>query len=187
MRTATVKIEGISRLSWGKPIETERKKDESYKEFETRIWQDKFHYNSDGNVVIPAMAFQGCLSSAAKYKNRKIPGKRNATYTKYFESGIMVVEDLILPQKKEDLGSEWLFLPAGGKPGGGTRVWKCFPIIEEWRGDMDFYLIEDEIPKNVFEEFLIAAGQIKGIGFWRPEKRGLNGRFKVMKIIWGSA
>ena len=53
-------------------------------------WRERLHVNSDGYVFIPPMAFKNCISEIAKYRSDKIPGKRNATYTKHFESGVLV-------------------------------------------------------------------------------------------------
>ncbi len=185
MRTAVATIKGISPLSWGKRVTVERLEDENDAGYEKRNWREKFHCTDDGLLLIPAMAFKGCLESAAKYKSEKIPGKGQQKYTKYFESGVIVPENLGLPQTKDDLVPNWLFVPSNGVPGHGKRVDKCFPVLNDWGGDVTFLILENAIPKDVFEKTLSDAGQVKGIGFWRPEHRGINGRFLVKKIKWG--
>ena len=184
MRTAVATLKSLSPLSWGRKYVVDRLDDENDSEFEKRTWMERFHYTQDGHVKIPAMAFKHCLASAAKYKNKKIPGQGKATFTKYFQAGIIVQEDLVLPYTREDVIGEWFFVPSDGKRGGGSRVDKCFPCIQEWEGDICFLVIEDKIDKPTLEEFLIAAGQIKGVGRFRPEREGIYGRFEVVKITW---
>ncbi len=64
---------------------------------------NRAHVNDDGYMFIPPMAFKNCLSEAAKYISQQIPGQGKATYTKHFEAGVMVLDPLVLPIKKEEI------------------------------------------------------------------------------------
>jgi hypothetical protein len=130
------------------------------------------------------MAIANCLKSAATYLSIQIPGQGKAKYTKHFQSGVMVTEPITLDIKKEDVKHEWVFVPSDGRRGGTTRVEKCFPLIEEWEGEVDFYIFDDIITKDVFEKVLREAGQIMGIGRFRPNNWGYYGRFRVESIKW---
>jgi hypothetical protein len=45
-------------------------------------------------------------------------------------------------------------------------------------------IMDDTITKEVFEEVFYAAGSGIGIGRFRPEKGGTNGRFRAVKFDW---
>jgi hypothetical protein len=130
------------------------------------------------------MAFSNVIKEAAKYMSIPIPGKGKSLYTKHFASGIMVTDDLILPIKADDVKGEWLFVPSDGKRGGTTRVEKCFPYIREWEGEVTFYILDDIITEQVFLQALTAAGNIIGIGRFRPSNWGVYGRFEITDYKW---
>lgn len=176
----------MSRYGQGKHI-GERDPKETANDFEKRAWRRRLHVDKDGYVVIPGITFKNCLTEAAAYLSKKIPGKRNSTYTKHVTSGIFVTESLVLPVKAADVPGEEVFVPADGKRGGGSRVLKTFPYVEEWSGDVTFYVADELVTEEVFLEHLQQAGMFIGIGVWRPSKNGLWGRFKVEKVKWSDA
>lgn len=184
MKIATVKLKGSSPYSQSRYHAIKRDDKEGYDAFEKRIFRERLHYDEKGMVFIPPMAFKNCLSSAAKYLKKKIPGSGAATYTKKFEAGIMVVAPMPLGIHKDDVPYIDLFLPADGIRGSGKRVEKRFPVINDWSGEVIFHILEDQIPKDIFEEHLSEAGKFIGIGFFRPEKNGYWGRFGVEAIKW---
>ena len=155
--------------------------------YEERTWRERIHSNDEGNIVIPKMSFSNCIKEGAKYESRKIKGKNNATYTKHFESGIMVMDDLVLPYKKDEVEGEWLFVPSDGKRGGSKRVLKCFGLIPEWEGWVRYYVLDDIITEDVFRSTLELSGLLRGIGRYRPANMGWYGRFKVVQIKWQEA
>jgi hypothetical protein len=184
MKKALVELKSISPYSQSRFHQTEKLPKELHDAFEKRTWRERCNYLSDGRIYIPQMAFKNCLSDVAKYLGEKIPGKKNATWTKHFESGIQIEDDLILDVKKDDIEGEWFHVPSDGKPGGSTRVLKCFPVIREWKGFLTFYIIDDLITEEVFHRYLNEAGRFIGIGRFRPQRRGFYGRFKVEGIVW---
>jgi hypothetical protein len=93
----------------------------------------------------------------------------------------MVIDGLKLPVKKENVKALWLHVPADGKRGGSKRVMKCFPEIPEWGGDVTFYILDDTITQDVFEQHLREAGKFIGVGSFRPRNNGFYGRFDVVK------
>jgi hypothetical protein len=96
----------------------------------------------------------------------------------------MVMDALVLPIKKDDVPGEWYFVPSDGRPGGGKRVKKCFPVIREWHGEVTYYILDETITPEVFEVHLREAGSFIGIGRFRPENGGFYGRFGVKKVVW---
>lgn len=187
MIIATVELEGISPYSQSKHHVTPKKERELPKDYEERTWRERMHVNKDGYVFIPPMAFKNCVAEIAKFLGIQIPGKGKSTYTKHFEAGILVTDEVLLPIKKADVQGEWLFLPSDGKRGSGTRVDKCYPVIPEWKATVVFYILDEIITKDVFEDHLSKAGQFIGIGRFRPRNNGFYGRFKLNKVKWEQA
>lgn len=182
MRTFIATLESISPYSQSRYHATEKDKKETHEDYEKRTWRNRVHANKDGNIFMPPMAFKNCLSDAAKFISMQIPGKGKATYTKHFEAGILVMDALVLPDKKEDVEGEWFHVPADGVRGGTKRVMKCFPVIREWRGDVTFYILDETVTLEVFEYHLKEAGNFIGVGRFRPRRNGFYGRFKVLGI-----
>ncbi len=160
---------------------------ESAKDREIRTWRNRLHVTAEGKVFVPPMSFKNCLSEAAKFISQQIPGKGKATYTKHFEAGVLVPEPLVLPIDAEKVEGLWLFVPASGRRGDGKRVWKCFPVIKEWSGDVTFLILDETITKEVFTYHLEQAGKFIGIGFFRPRNNGYYGRFSVEKVQWNKS
>lgn len=192
MRIATAELHSIAPYSQSRYYELETPKHgrgsgtatETPKDYETRTWRNRCHANKDGYVFIPPMAFKNCLAEIAKYLSVQIPGKGKSTYTKHFEAGVMVLEGVTLPVKRDDVQGEWLFVPGDGKRGSGKRVSKCFPVIHEWTGKVTFHVLDDVISQEVFEQHLKDAGNFIGIGRFRPRNNGYYGRFEVKRVTW---
>lgn len=178
-------IEGISKYGQSRPVEAEKKPKELHKDFEERTWLDKAHINDDGFMVIPAMAIKNCLSDAAKYLSVQIPGKGKATYTKHFEAGVLCLEDAVLNVNKEQIQQQRQFVPADGRRGGSTRVWKSFPVIPpHWKAEFQFLVLDHTITEDVFRAHLEQAGNFIGLGWFRPRNNGIYGRFQVESLSW---
>ena len=184
MHTAIAQLQSFGCYSQSKFIDVEKLPKERPDDYEKRTWRERMHVTEDGYVYIPPMAFKNCLSEAAKFLSIQIPGKGKATFTKHFEAGILVLDPLVLQVKAKDVDPEVLFVPSDGKRGGGRRVKKYFPYIPEWSGTVTFQIIDDTITKDAFKEHLDQAGQIIGIGRFRPRNNGYYGRFVVKTLKW---
>jgi hypothetical protein len=157
----------------------------THDDWEKKMWRETCNYRKkDKRIIIPPRALKLCVEATAKYLSIQIPGKGKATYTKHFRSGVMVTDPVVLPQKRDNVQGEWVFVPADGKRGGSARVWKCYPTIEKWKGKATFYILDDTITEAIFEKFLREAGVLTGLGVYRPENGGEHGRFKVTKFVW---
>ena len=184
MKTATAHLVSMSPYSQSRHYNDPALEKENKRDYEARTWRSRLHTDKDGYVFIPPMAFKNAIAEAAKFLSLQIPGKGKATYTKHFEAGVLVTDALKLPTKKDDVPGEWLFVPADGKRGGGKRVEKCFPVIQEWAGAVEFHILDETITRDVFAEVLSQAGLFIGIGRFRPRNNGFYGRFKVEKVDW---
>lgn len=187
MKTAIAHLKSVSPYSQSRHINKDEfpaLDKESSRDYEKRAWRERVHVGGDGNIFIPPMAFKNCLSEAAKYLSIQIPGKGKSTYTKHVESGVLVVDPLYLPIRKETIEGEWLFLPSDGVRGSGKRVDKCYPVIREWEGRVTFFVMDETVTPKVFEHILGEAGKFIGIGRFRPNKNGFYGRFRVESVTW---
>jgi hypothetical protein len=182
MKRYIAKLKSTSAISFSRFHGTPKLNGESDADYEERTWRERLHSNAKGNVMIPLFAFKGALDSAAKYQGKKIPGRRNATYTKHVQSGVMVENALVLSVKKQQVRGEWRFVPSDGLAGGAKRVMKCFPVVEEWEGEVCFAVLDETITKDVLSEFLETAGNFIGLGSFRPENRGIWGRFRLLSL-----
>lgn len=160
---------------------------ESKDSYEKRTWLNRVHTREDGVTYMPPMSLKKALEGASAYLG-KIPGQKNATYTKRFKSGVLITDEIKLTAngktvKKEQWEGEWLHLDAGGKAGqGGTRVKRCMPRLRAWEATATIYVIDEIIDEDVLERALTDAGRFVGVGRFRPEKGGFYGRFVVDSI-----
>lgn len=187
MKIAVCKLKSTSAYSQSRPMAQEKPENETHEEMDLRMWRGRMHVTEDGQVFIPPMSFANSLKEAAKYLSIKIPSGGKATYTKHFEAGVLVSEPLVLPIKAEDVKYERLFVPSDGRRGGGSRVWRHFPIIPSWSGTVSYYVLDDVINEDVFTRVLSAAGQFIGIGRFRPRNCGYYGRYEATEVKWTSA
>jgi hypothetical protein len=186
MRIATAHLKSISPYSQSRNHDMPHLDKERPDDYDERTWREHAHVDAKGFAFIPPMAFKNAISECAKYLGMQIPGKGKSTFTKHFEAGVLVTEGLTLPVKKEQLVAERLYLNADGRRGSGRRVWRKFPVIQSWEGNVQFYILDDTITPEVFERHLKEAGSFIGIGRFRPRNNGFYGRFSVEKITWSN-
>ena len=208
MKNYVVNIFGRTPYSQSKPHRDEKLERETAEDYEARTWRSRLHVNSAGQIYIPAMAFKNCLAEAAKYLSMKVPGKGQATYTKSFEAGIQVIESPVIygkdgepllakncvsgdktkdePEDKAtrpQIFGNWIFTPSDGVPGGGKRVYRCYPVIDDpWSCQVVITVADELITEDVLQMHLVTAGALIGIGRFRIRNRGTYGRF-VPEIV----
>jgi hypothetical protein len=184
MRQVTVQIRGLSPYSASRMHDAPKLNKETHDAYEQRTWREKCNTDKDGRVVIPAMAFKQGLAAAAKRLGTQIPGKGKSTYTKFFESDVICTENAPLDIHKDDVPGITINANSDGIRGSGKRVKRTFPQIPEWETSATFLVLDDTITREVFEDTMRAAGQSVGVGRFRPEKGGINGRFECVEFRW---
>lgn len=182
MKRYTAKLEGTTPYSQGRHYSDAKLPKESADAYERRTWRSRMHVDSKGYVFIPPMSVKNCLSEAAKFLSLQIPGKGKATYTKHFEAGVFVINPITLPIKAEDVLPEELFVPADGRRGSGKRVIKLFPYIREWGGEVEVIISDETITRDVLYQHFVEAGNLIGLGRFRPRNNGFYGRFAVKSL-----
>lgn len=153
-------------------------------EYEARTWREKCTTDDNGIVCIPAMALKQCIDTAAKRFAGQIPGKGKSTYTKFFLSGVICEADVSIGVHKDAVPAVTINANSDGVRGSGKRVQRTFPQVPTWAGTATFAVLDDTVTKEVFEKTIMEAGRFVGIGRFRPENGGLNGRFKPAAFRW---
>jgi hypothetical protein len=190
MRKVTYEIEGLTPYSQSKKLVHERQPDESYENFEARVWKQKATITPEGFVAIPSMAMKNALDIAARKAGERIPGKGMSTWTSRFEGGVSPDVDMYVlldasgPIKIDEAKYVALWCDSTGKRGSGSRVLRYFPIFYRWSARISFFVLDDSIPAAVCDRFFANAGLIAGIGRFRPENGGTNGRWIVKSAVW---
>lgn len=195
-RILTAALIGTTPISQSKPHDEPKiDEKETHDAYDKRTWRHKAHFDATTRqVLIPPMSIKLAVAEAAKRLSLSIPGKRGAKYTKNVLSGVLVLEDVpvlapkdgkIVPLLVDDLRDEVVFANADGVRGSGKRVFRRFPITPaNWSATATIHVIDSELPEDVIERCLREAGNLIGIGRFRPEKGGYLGRFEVGKVAW---
>ncbi|GAN90999.1 hypothetical protein Gbfr_022_043 [Gluconobacter frateurii M-2] len=180
LRKCHIRIKGVSPYSPSADVGDKPKK-YSWSQWEEMKWRERAHImESTGKVFIPFMAFKKALSSAATLTVRKVSGKGNKTFSSIVRAGVLIDTPLILDMTRDDLACERFSCSAtGDATGRGARVTRTFPRIDHWGGVLTFHILHEDISEDIFEEYLAEAGLMVGIGRFRPENGGVNGRFQI--------
>lgn len=189
MRTsiATLTISGMTPYSQSFGHDTPRLDGEGPGDFDIRTWRNKMNVEiRDGKptVVIPAHGLHQAIAAAAKYSKRQIPGQGKATWTAKFNSGITLMESPALNIDPANVDCVIISANADGVRGSGKRVTRRFPIMPKWETTFDVYILDPIITEEVFREMVEIAGMFIGIGRFRPQNGGTNGRFRIDKLDW---
>ena len=168
-----VKIEGTSPLLMNrfrdKSIDTKSKKrtgSMGVAEIEDKL------YIYDGNTHIPAVYFRNSIVEASK--QFKITGKGKATYSKLVGATVDVMPEMI-PLKEKYIP----FRIAAVNPSTKGRMMVTRPRFDKWTAEFEIILNDEGVPKEVMNEILEQSGRYVGIGDWRPEKKGMFGKFMI--------
>ena len=186
MRVVTIKIEGLTPYSASNYLSEEKPKDETYDDYENRMWKKKAHVDENGIVFIPGTAFKLALDEVASLLNEQKKGMQ--TWGLQFAAGVVAVGDVSLGIHIDAVKAVEIFAHANGKRGPGTRVFRKFPIIMPWRGELEMRVFNDAIGQEKFEEYFTQAGILAGVGRGRPITKSPagNGRFKPVQFAWGN-
>jgi hypothetical protein len=184
MKTCEVDVIGTSPYSQSRLHNTPKLEKEGWDAYEQRTWREKCTTDDNGVVCVPAMAWKQCLDDVARRLGEQIPGKGKNTFSKHFAGGVICEADTPIGYRKEDSPSVTISANADGKRGSGKRVNRTFPQWPTWSGTVKFAILDDTVTQAVFERHLIEAGRFIGIGRFRPQNGGLNGRFRPTAFRW---
>lgn len=179
MYRATYKIIGLAPLSQSRMHDAAKLDGESHDEYDKRTWREKCNYDAKGMVFVPAMAFKQAMDVAAKRLSIPDPDNKRATFTKYFVSDVICEQNLSIGVHKDEMPSIRISANSDGVRGSGKRVPRTLPQTPEWAGVTSFLVTEEKVKIELLTRVLSAAGRSIGVGQFRPEKGGLNGRFEA--------
>lgn len=176
-------LESLAPYSQSRKHDEPKLEGEGSDEYNKRTWRSQM-FVENGTVHIPASGMHQALAAAAKYSKKQIPGQGKATWTKKFEAGIAFFANIDTGIAPGDVGYIDIYANADGVRGSGKRVMRRFPIIPKWSATFDVHILDPIITDEVFSEMVELAGMFIGIGRYRPEKSGTNGRFKLAALDW---
>jgi hypothetical protein len=128
------------------------------------------------------MAFKQAMDAAAQRLSISDPDNKKAKFTKYFVSDVMCEESMPTGVKKSEMKPQHINADVKGKRGGSSRVPRIVPQTWEWGGVVGFVVMEEKIKPEIFEKVLKAMGRSIGVGQFRPQNGGLNGRFEIVSV-----
>jgi hypothetical protein len=188
MSVARIELLGIAPMTQSHQHTEPFLRGESHDDYDIRTWPSKLNVEErDGKktVVIPAHGIHQAIVAGAKYSKRQIPNQARALWWKKFEPGIMVMDSAALNIDPQSVTNIVISANADGVRGSGKRVPRRFPYIPRgWRATFDVMILDPIITRNIFHEMLTLTGMFIGLGQFRPEKGGHNGRFKVVDLSW---
>lgn len=186
--TAEVRIIGTSPMTQSRQHGDASLEGEGKDAYDIRTWRSKLNVETrDGKktIVIPAHGMHQCIASAARYSKRQIPGQAKATWTAKFTSGIMMTDAPCLNMDPATVSHITISANSDGKRGGSKRVPRRFPQIPiGWVAVFPVVILDPIITEPVFRDMMDLAGLFIGVGQFRPEKGGSNGRFVLDELIW---
>ncbi len=172
-------LRSITPMTFNKKLRSEKGPNETHDEFEKKIWRERCDCNKQGNLILRSDRFKKSIALGAKWLNMKIPGEGQATYTKHFKGGLIVMNHIDLKVTPEEVDHALIY--TSPRPKDGKR-WIHFPTIENWEGELDINILDEKITEEIFTKVINYAGMAIGVGSWRPENGGENGRYEVTDI-----
>jgi len=169
-----VEIKGVSallqnRFAGGEPDTSTKKKTATTKENDVK---DTL-YENNGQTYHPAEAIRQSLIEAGKAFKK---GKSNLSKT--FASFCMVSPEAIPLKEKWITDRRAVVIPSTK-----GRVMRNRAKYEKWTLSFQITILDDdEISEKVLHDALDYAGHYIGIGDYRPQKKGMYGRFIVTSI-----
>lgn len=155
-------------------------------EFFGSIYHDSSEVN--GRVIGPywsSDSFQSCLKNAGA----KIVKKGRTTYKNFVAAallpGLSDVNPLVYrsftsrpaPRDLEGLWADPNYRDMRPVRVGSSQVIRTRPKFAGWAFEVPFQLDTEVLDLEDLKRILVIAGQVVGLGDWRPEKGGRRGRF----------
>jgi len=135
--------------------------------------EDKLYKDEKGKVMLPSVYIKNCIVEAAK--QFKIVGKGKSTYSKLVASTIDVMPFYI----DFESGKYEVFRISAVNPMTKGRMMTERPKFNKWSASFEIILNDEAVPVSVMNEILEHAGKYVGVGDWRPEKKGMFGKFMI--------
>jgi hypothetical protein len=137
--------------------------------------EDKL-YIQDGKTQLPATYLRNSIVEASK--QFKIVGKGKSTYSKLIASTVDIEPFYI----ELDADKYEIFRISAVNPMTKGRMMTERPKYNNWKASFEIILNDEAVPISVINEVLEHAGKYVGVGDWRPEKKGMFGKFMISEF-----
>ena len=138
--------------------------------------EDKLYQDDNGKTQIPSVYLKNCITEASK--QFKIVGKGKSTYSKLVASTVDI-EPFMIDLKA---GKYEIFRISAVNPMTGGRMMVERPRYTKWGASFEIIINDPAVPVSVVQEILEHAGKYVGIGDWRPQKKGMHGKFAISEF-----
>jgi hypothetical protein len=151
-----------------------------------------YHYEAEGTLIgpyWPTEAFHACL----KYAGAKVVKKGRTTFKNFVAAALIPGESDInpltyagsrrgqpVPRGLAELWADPHFRFMKPVRVGGSQIVRTRPVFRSWAFEVPFTLDTEVLDLADLERILAVAGQVVGLGDWRPEKSGRRGRFTAV-------
>ena len=135
--------------------------------------EDKLYQDENGKTQLPATYLRNSIVEASK--QFKIVGKGKSTYSKLVASTVQI-EPFYIELKADKYE---VFRISAVNPMTKGRMMTERPKYNKWSASFEIILNDDSVPVSVINEILEQAGKYVGVGDWRPEKKGMFGKFMI--------
>jgi hypothetical protein len=169
-----VQIEGITPLLFNRFRDTQiegKSKKRTGAQTESDI-EDKL-YVVDEKICLPAVYIKNCITEASK--QFKIVGKGKSTYSKLVASTVDI-EPFMIELKA---GKYEVFRISAVNPMTRGRMMTERPEFNKWSAEFEIIINDPAVPISVVNEILEHAGKYVGVGDWRPQTKGMFGKFMI--------
>jgi len=138
--------------------------------------EDKLYQDENGKTQIPSVYLKNCITEASK--QFKIVGKGKSTYSKLVASTVNI-EPFMIDLKA---GKYEIFRISAVNPMTRGRMMTERPRYTKWSAQFEIILNDASVPISVIQEILEHAGKYVGIGDWRPQTKGMHGKFLISEF-----
>jgi len=148
-----------------------RKTEADFEEIARLEWFGSL-YLSKGEPCLPGELIEACIIRGAVTRKR----------AKQATAGVLCLGAFPLqydgPRDPMELWKSEAFRLMASVKVGSSRVMRTRPVFPEWSAEIEVRFNPALLNASEIREFLVAAGELEGIGDWRPR----FGRFEVVEV-----
>lgn len=178
MEKIKVTIEGITPILFNRfrDVEIEGKSKKRTGAMAEKEIEDKLYLDEKGKTQLPSVYIKNSITEAGK--QFKIIGKGKSTYSKIVASTVDIEPFYI----EMDVKKYEVFRISAVNPMTKGRMMTERPKYTSWKTSFQIILNDPAVPVSVINEILEHAGKYVGVGDWRPEKKGMFGKFMITEF-----
>lgn len=186
MKQIEVEIEGVGQgllMNSCKNMLNEEEIKQSKKTYDPKEEAEKVAYrNKKGNLIVPILAIRACVlnASSAYRAGRQSMKSILAGYTEFGPEEPELLDSKGKPMKKYEIDRRAVVVQR-------ARIIRSRPLVREWKLRFEITYNEEILggPSNLdkIRKIIEESGNRIGLLDHRPQKYGMNGKFKVTKFL----